>query len=97
MFKLDPEAMTKSETEALGEVSDIVMTEGSNLNTPHASRDENLLYHMLKFVKIPKMWYFSGISGVDARKLDYAFMTSQTVARGDNNGVTWETIRHKAN
>ena len=60
------------------------MAEGSNLNTPHARRDE--IYY-----KIPKIGCFSGISWVDAMKLDYAFMTSQAVARGDNNKVTWET------
>ena len=66
---MDPEVMTKSETEHLGEVSDIVMPEGSN--------SESLV--------------FSGISGVSARKLDFVFMTSQTVAGGDNSGVTWKS------
>ena len=75
----------------MGEVSGAVMPEGSNLNTPHARRDENILYHMLKFLQNSKIWCFNGISWVDARKLDYAFMTSQAVAMGDNNGVTWET------
>ena len=58
VLKLDPEVMTKSETEPLGEVSGIVMPEGSNLNTPHANRDENLLYHMLKCLQNSKNLVF---------------------------------------
>ena len=58
MFKLDPEVMTQSVTDPLGEVSDIVMPEGSNLNTIHERRDENLLYHMLKFLQNSKNLVF---------------------------------------
>ena len=80
--------MTKSESEPLGEVSGIVMPEGCNLNT-YASGDEKLLYHMINFVKIPKMC-FSSISGVCARKLDCAFVMSQLLL-GVITIFTWKT------